>query len=290
MRLGLSGDNFVRLVGGEIQSLVVTNAPSVRVEKIRRVANGPWHWHFRQPELCLFWFETPPQTLRATVDGHPATYAFSGGSQLCILPPRTEIEGEWKAGSRTSYTVAFLSTEFLERRLTANIGQPVFSLEHPPLVRSLAELSHEAGQPDALFNLLAEGWSLQALAYMTRIVQGGETRARRACGGLSNRNARVVTEYVNAHLGEEMTLQHLAEQIGLSKRHFQRAFQETFGTTPYRYIIQQRIAQAKRELCQTRHSITDVALTNGFCQVEHFANVFKRFTGFTPSQFRERNT
>ena len=136
MRRGLSSDSFVRLVGGDVHSSVVTNATNMRIEKIRRVANGPWHWHFRQPELCLFWFEeSGPQTLRATVDGHPATYEFLGGSQFCILPPRTEIEGEWKAGSKTSYTVAFLSPEFVEERLTAKISRPVFAFEHPALLR-----------------------------------------------------------------------------------------------------------------------------------------------------------
>jgi hypothetical protein len=57
-------------------------------------------------------------------------------------------------------------------------------------------------------------WSMQALPYMTRVVQGGETQAPRPCGGLSNRNARVVTEFINAHLGEEIALQHLADQVG----------------------------------------------------------------------------
>ena len=289
--MGMSSNGFVRSVGGDVRSSVIANAPSMRIEKIRRVANGPWYWHFRQPELCLFWFHEPRlQTLRASVNGRPVNHDFLGGSQLCLLPPRTEIEGEWKAGLKTSYTVAFLSPELVDQRLKSKISRPVFAFEHPALLRSLSELSTEAIRPDGLFGLLAEGWSIQALAYIARVAQGEEKQERRASGGLSNRNARIVMEYINGHIGEEMTLQSLAEQVGLSKRHFQRAFQNTFGTAPHRYIIQQRITTAKHELCLTKNSITDVALTNGFCQLEHFANAFRRFTGLTPSQFREQNS
>jgi AraC family transcriptional regulator len=234
MRRGLSGDNFVRLVGGRIKSSVVTEAPGVRIESIHRVADGPWHWHFRQPEVCLFWCKSVPEGLNATIDGRQTT---------CDYPGR---------------------------------------------LSGLVELSREAERPDNVFGLLVEGWSMQAMARIARVVRG-EVQNPRRTGGLSARNARIVANYIETYLGKEITLHKLAELSGLSKRHFQRAFQETFRVTLYRYVTNQRIAQAKPQLARAELSITDVALTNGFCQAEHFSNVFKRITGFTPSQYRERH-
>jgi hypothetical protein len=88
MRRGLSGGKFVRLVGGRIKSSVVTEAPGVRIETIYRVADGPWYWHFRQPEACLFWYKSVPERdRRAGGLRHPKSSMKPG--DICEV----EIEG-----------------------------------------------------------------------------------------------------------------------------------------------------------------------------------------------------
>jgi hypothetical protein len=47
---------FVRLVGGELVSSVITDTSSMRIENLRRVSKPQMHWHFRQPRLALIWF------------------------------------------------------------------------------------------------------------------------------------------------------------------------------------------------------------------------------------------
>lgn len=284
--MGMMGEQFVRSVGGRVVSSFVTNAPSMRIEKISREANGPWHWHFRQPELCLFWFTGGQQRLRATIDGRPATFDISGTCRLCIFPSRTEIEGEWSAGPKSEYSVVFLNSDFVEQRLRTEISRPIVGFAHQALMSSLAELLREATTPDNVFNLLAEGWSIQALAYMARVTRNEKPRPHKSQGGLSGRSERLLNDYILAHLADELTLADLARLVGLSKRHLQRAFSENFGTTPHRYILQQRVDRAKHHLIRTKDSITDIALATGFGEVEHFSTTFKRFTGLTPSEFR----
>jgi AraC family transcriptional regulator len=50
-----------------------------------------------------------------------------------------------------------------------------------------------------------------------------------------------------------------------------------------------RIEEAKKHLSHSDESITEIALSAGFGQVEHFSTTFKKMTGFTPSQFRQQN-
>lgn len=113
-------------------------------------------------------------------------------------------------------------------------------------------------------------------------------RLTSARGGLSSHSVKLVDDYIRANLSGEMTLQDLAAVAGLSKRHFHRAFQDSFGTTPHRYILSLRIEDAKLRLSQTGSSVTEIALTVGFGQPEHFSTTFKKYTGYTPSQFRGR--
>jgi AraC family transcriptional regulator len=287
--MGMNGDNFVRLVGGNVVSSRMINTASLRIEKIRRQFNGNWHWHFRQPELCLFNFGNGTERLRATIDGRPVSYGVTGRSRLCIFPARTEIKGEWSAGPTAEYTVVFLNADFISARLHAGISNPVVGFEHDGLARGLAELCREAESPDNIFELLAEGWSIQALAHMARISRK-EGRPKPATqGGFSGHSAKLLDEYIRARLSEEITLQSLAVLVGLSKRHFQRAFQDSFQTTPHRYILSLRIEEAKKHLGHSDESITEIALSAGFGQVEHFSTTFKKITGFTPSQFRQQN-
>ncbi len=200
-RMGMNGDNFVRSVGGNVVSSLVTNTTSMRIERIRRQSNGRWHWHFRQPELCLFWFGSGPQRLRATIDGRPVNYGVTGKSRLCIFPARTEIEGEWNAGPTADYTVVFLNPDFVGERLNAEISSPIVGFDHDGLARGLAELSREAASPDNVFDLLAEGWSIQALAYMARISRKEGASQPDVRGGLSGRSVRLLDDYIRAHLG-----------------------------------------------------------------------------------------
>lgn len=286
--MGQAGGNFVRLVGAELVSSVITDTPSMRIEVLRRQTVGSMHWHFRQPELSLFWFGRGATRLRAKVDGHPVEKAFSRSSNLAIFPAAIEIEGEWNVGPTLDYTVVFLNPSFVGERLQNAITNSTIGFEHDGLTRGLAELCREAASPDNVFNLMAEGWSIQALAHISRVSERSHQPAVEARGGLPGRSLRRLEEYVRANLAEAICLQELSGIAGLSKRHFLRAFQESVGTTPYNYVLALRIDEAKHRLSQTDDSIVDVALATGFSHAQHFSTSFKKATGVTPSAFRQR--
>jgi AraC family transcriptional regulator len=67
-----------------------------------------------------------------------------------------------------------------------------------------------------------------------------------------------------------------------------RAFQESVGASPYKYVLALRIEEAKQRLSRSANSITEIALATGFGHAQHFSTSFRKATGETPSSFRQR--
>jgi AraC family transcriptional regulator len=97
---------------------------------------------------------------------------------------------------------------------------------------------------------------------------------------------RRVIDYIEADLSRPFTIDGLAEIAGVSPRHFMRAFRQSSGQTPLRFVYGLRLERAKEFLLNPRRTATEVALECGFSDAQHFSNAFKKAIGLTPSDFR----
>ncbi|MCP3411225.1 AraC family transcriptional regulator [Bradyrhizobium sp. CCGB01] len=105
-------------------------------------------------------------------------------------------------------------------------------------------------------------------------------------GGLAGWQKRIVVEYVEEHLGEQVCLLKLAQLAKLSIHHFCRAFKRSFGMPAYQYQVQRRMELAKLRLADRGISITDIALGLGYAQTSSFSSAFRKTTGWTPTDYR----
>jgi AraC family transcriptional regulator len=105
-------------------------------------------------------------------------------------------------------------------------------------------------------------------------------------GGLAAWQRRVVVEYVEEHLGEQVCLVKLAELARLSVHHFCRAFKKSFGIPAYQYQVLRRMEFAKLRLADRAESITDIALSLGYAQTSSFSSAFRKTTGWSPTDYR----
>jgi len=105
-------------------------------------------------------------------------------------------------------------------------------------------------------------------------------------GGLPPRLTRHIGEYIESHLGENISLDRMAEMAGLSVFHFARAFRQSFGAPPHSYMLRRRIERADHLLKDTGLALSEIALSTGFSDQSHFARHFRRITGMTPSAAR----
>jgi len=178
------------------------------------------------------------------------------------------------------YTVVFFETPFVETRAGNCLDRAQLGFKHPAIARGLEELCQEAQYRDAAFNMLAEGWAIQTMAHLHRM--SGARPDDLAKGGLSASSLRRLNEYVADNLDRPISLADLSNVTGLSKRHFIRAFAESAGQTPHRYLVSQRIEKAKQLLASSAGSITEIGLAVGFSHAQHFSNSSRRLPALRP--------
>jgi len=105
-------------------------------------------------------------------------------------------------------------------------------------------------------------------------------------GGLAPYRMKRAIEFIRTHVEEDITLNELARNVGLSPSHFCSLFRKTSGKTPHQFVLQFRIQHAKALLAKPSHSILDVALASGFRTHQHFSRIFRRQVGIPPSVYR----
>ena len=273
-----------REVGGELVSGTIVDSRTTHVEVLARRATGPISWRFRQPQLALFWFRSGLKELHLDLDGRRIHAEIKRGANLALLPASTSVEGEFEVAPSFDYTVVFLDPT-LASDSGCHFNRPLIAFGNEDLQRGLSVLCREARNADSLYGLFAEGWAMQALALLARI-DGSQAAPVRPCGGLAPGSFRRVIDYIEADLSRAFTIEELAKVAGVSSRHFIRAFRESAGQTPLRYVYDLRLERAKEFLLDSRRTATEIALDCGFSHAQHFSTAFKKATGLTPSDFR----
>lgn len=92
---------------------------------------------------------------------------------------------------------------------------------------------------------------------------------------------------MEAHITENISLDTIAEEVGLSKYYFNRLFSRHIGMTPHRYFLNMRVQHAKKLLMTTHDSVEQVAEKCGFDSASNFIRLFKQRTGMTPTAYRK---
>lgn len=87
--------------------------------------------------------------------------------------------------------------------------------------------------------------------------------------------------------GKKWKVSEMAEKAGVSIPHFKRKFKMETGLAPYDYLLRQKIIEAQRLLCGTALSVTEIAGELDFSSSQHFACVFRQYTGKSPSEYRQ---
>lgn len=119
------------------------------------------------------------------------------------------------------------------------------------------------------------------------VIQGHEVHRRNNTITLQcSRPIRAALTLIDRDFAEDIKMEDIAQEVGLSTTSFYRRFHEEVRVTPGEYLIQQRIHRAKTLLCDPAISITAVAHASGYCSSQYFSTTFKRITGVTPRAYR----
>ncbi len=108
-------------------------------------------------------------------------------------------------------------------------------------------------------------------------------------GGLPGHRLKRVLDYIADSLEGNISLSQLAAIAGMSPHYFSELFKQSTGHAPHNYVLVQRIERAKQKLRDPRRSIIDAGLDAGFQNSSHFARMFRKLVGTTPSKYRADN-
>jgi AraC-like DNA-binding protein len=117
---------------------------------------------------------------------------------------------------------------------------------------------------------------------------GDEPDVRASSGGLPSWKVARVARFVDANLGNKITVKEIASLAQLSPAHFSRAFRSTVGEAPYAYVIRRRIERAREMILLTSEPLAEIAVDCGLGDQQHLTRLFRRFTGTSPGLWRRR--
>lgn len=130
--------------------------------------------------------------------------------------------------------------------------------------------------------LLAESLGTALAIHLLR-EYAGEGGPARGEARLSHDDLRRVTDYIEGHLADDLSLGRLAALAGSSPHHFLRCFRASTGATPRQYIIGRRVERA-RELLLGGSGISEAAFAVGFSSQSHLHQHVRRRLGVTPGE------
>ncbi len=153
------------------------------------------------------------------------------------------------------------------------LSDPEAAWEFRTLHRQIMDGSPEFDREERLLLLLSRLLQLCGQPFEAP-ASAGVDAVERACA------------FMEGHYEERITLDRLREAAGLSKSALLRAFAREKGVTPYCYLENLRIGEAKK-LLEQGVSPAEAALRTGFSDQSHFTNYFSRFIGLAPGAYRE---
>ncbi len=95
-----------------------------------------------------------------------------------------------------------------------------------------------------------------------------------------------LARWMEVNLHKKITLQDMADQVGLSVSQFRSVFKELVGSSPAQFFHNIRMDAAKRMLLESSDAIKSIAQAVGFDDLSHFYRSFGRHSGKTPAEFR----
>ena len=108
-------------------------------------------------------------------------------------------------------------------------------------------------------------------------------------GQNASKLAAEISNYVRHHLSEHVTVEDVARHLYRGRSRLSTDFKKETGVNLSDFIMSQKIEEAKKLLRYSGKSLSAVTLYLGFSSQSHFTRTFKKFTGRTPKEYREKH-
>lgn len=226
-----------------------------------------------------------------------------GTTEMRTLRPRqfhlipAHDESEWQRRGRSEMLAMHLRQGLIDetaRQMWSAAASQV-ELDVPlgtsdPLLEQLAlailEIMRE--EPDPSSALYVDELVHAMVVRLVRIYTANGRSSRRGPDRqvLDRGEMRRVRDLIEDRLADNLSLEAIAGEVGVSSRSLSRACLRQWGTTVHQYVLSRRVERAKNLLLSTDLTVTSIALDTGFSSQSHLATAFRRVTGLTPKSYR----
>jgi AraC-like DNA-binding protein len=148
----------------------------------------------------------------------------------------------------------------------------------------IRDLIRETEMRNPGYRVMAKGLFMQLTVFLSRCYSESPADESLELLRLGDAIAYIETRYA-----EKITLDDLARKAHLSKRHFQRIFQECVGRSPIDHLLHIRVQKAAELLSHSERTITEIAFDCGFGDSNYFTRQFRKIMSQTPKQYRQND-
>ena len=262
------------------------------------------NWHFevqRQPahhtgehrhSMHLVTMVTSRTLINQSIDGQ-LQRNLVGQNNAFILPAGSLHNCDW----HRDIEFMFIG---LDPHIFVQVGQelinpdrielvPHFATVEDPLIQGILLTLKDVLETSGIANnLFLDQLKATLVTHLLRKYGVRKVQIATYADGLPRHKLNHVLDYIRANLAENLRLEELAQQVGMSQFYFSRLFKQSLGITPHQYVIQQRVEQAKYLLQKGELSLANIALECGFANQGHLNRHFKLLTGVTPKEVARR--
>jgi AraC family transcriptional regulator len=216
----------------------------------------------------------------------------AGPGHLSLLPP--DDQSRWLFDKPGDIMLVVLNRSYLDRAIEAATGwspkaveiKPQFVIRDLTLERIAHQLLSKIFNPAFDSKLRTECLAQELAEHLLHTHSSLDLRPPSRPHTMSPIRLKRVEDFIEANLGQDMSLMDIANAAGMSLFHFAKVFKQATRKSPHQYLTERRMLQARSLLHDGRLSIGDVASAVGLSQ-NRFGIVFKRLLHMTPSRFRE---
>jgi AraC family transcriptional regulator len=220
------------------------------------------------------------------LEGLPRSTLHNMSQKLTFVPAGRKFQ-EWQDPRiLPRLTCLYLDPDWYPTEASRGELEPRLFFHDADLWATVRKLTCQIERSGGADRLYVDALGLVLMRELLRLTQGPTSGEPARPGSLADWQAKRTAEYIEAHLGERISLASLAGIARLSPYHFARAFKRSFGMPPHRYHTARRIERAKTLLARPSLSITEIALEIGFGETSSFTTAFRRLVGRTPSSYR----
>lgn len=223
-------------------------------------------------------------------DHHQLEYAFEGTIELetatarYLLPPQQAV---WiPAGVEHSSTLTRVKavSVFFDPAMGLPAGDQVRILAAAPVIREMIIYAKRWPFNRVCTDRMAEAF-FEALAFL--VIEWLEYDTPLCLPTSRDTLISAVMDYTNAHLAD-VTLSDMCAAVGTAERSLRRAFPAGTGMPWRQYLHKSRLLKAMVMLANKEQNVLTIAHAVGFQSVSAFTRAFRRYTGETPTGYRQR--